>query len=87
MCKRTLVCVALTACLTARGFAQRPAGKAQSAGAAAPERTSITLYDKAVTVQYAAPSMKGRKILGGLAPLKQAWHVGWRSASHLPHGW
>ena len=40
------------------------------------ERTSISLYDKTITVNYTAASLKGQKVLGGIVPLKQAWPVG-----------
>ncbi len=80
MKKGSITHILLIGCLTLGAFAQQPAKTAAPSGGSttgsAPERSSITLYEKTVAVKYEAPSLKGRKILGGVVPLKQAWPVG-----------
>ena len=51
--------------------------------ASPPMETSVTVDAKAITVKYSAPSMKGRKIFGGLVPYGQAWRAGANSATAL----
>ena len=74
--KLALLAASLAACV----LAQQPARKAPLAGVSAAVsaagQTSITLYDKKIAVKYSSPSLKGRKVLGGIVPLKQAWPVG-----------
>ena len=41
-----------------------------------PASSSITISDKKVTVDYYAPSMRGRKIMGGLVPFGEVWCPG-----------
>ncbi|MFT4113218.1 DUF2911 domain-containing protein [Silvibacterium sp.] len=41
-----------------------------------PAQTSVTLGGKDVTIYYCAPSMRGRKIFGGLVPYGQWWRTG-----------
>jgi Protein of unknown function (DUF2911) len=40
------------------------------------EQASVTLNGKALTVYYCAPSMRGRKIVGGLVPYDKVWRTG-----------
>lgn len=43
---------------------------------AAAQVASVTIESKNVTVKYTGPSMKGRKIFGGVAPYNQVWKIG-----------
>ncbi len=43
--------------------------------------TSVTLGGKALTIKYASPSMRGRKIFGDLVPFGQIWRAGANSAT------
>lgn len=45
--------------------------------------TSVTIAGKAVRVEYSAPSMRGRKIFGGLEPYGRVWRAGANSATAL----
>ena len=45
--------------------------------------TSVTVGGSAVSIKYSAPSVKGRKIFGGLVPYGQAWRAGANSATAL----
>lgn len=41
-----------------------------------PANTAVTIAGKQITVDYYAPSMHGRKIMGGLVPFGQVWCTG-----------
>jgi hypothetical protein len=44
--------------------------------ASPPAETSATIGGKAVAIKYNSPSVKGRKIFGGLVPFGQVWPKG-----------
>jgi Protein of unknown function (DUF2911) len=48
-----------------------------------PAKASVTLNGKIVTIDYNAPSMRGRKIFGGLVPYGQEWRTGANPATTL----
>lgn len=48
-----------------------------------PADTSMTLSGKKVTIEYNAPSARGRKVEGGLVPFGQVWRFGADSATTL----
>jgi hypothetical protein len=48
-----------------------------------PATTSVTIAGKAIRVDYSAPSMRGRKIFGGLEPYGRVWRAGANSATAL----
>lgn len=48
-----------------------------------PAETSITVAGKAIRVNYSAPSMRGRKIFGGLEPYGRVWRAGANEATAL----
>jgi len=45
------------------------------------EQASTTLSGKTLTVYYCAPSMRGRKIMGGLVPYDKVWRTGANTAT------
>ena len=47
------------------------------------EEVSATFGDDRVTIQYGRPSMKGRKIFGGLVPYDKVWRTGADEATKL----
>jgi len=47
------------------------------------ETVELTLNGKKITVTYGRPSMKGRKIMGGLVPYGEVWRTGADEASVL----
>src|ERR1035441_2288470 len=50
-----------------------------------PGQASVKFDDgKTVTIQYGRPSMRGRKIFGGLVPYDQVWRAGANSATSPP---
>lgn len=48
-----------------------------------PATAHATLNGKALTIKYSAPSMRGRKIMGGLVPYGQVWRTGANAATTL----
>jgi hypothetical protein len=48
-----------------------------------PAQASVSLGGKPVTIDYSAPSMRGRKIFGGLLPYGQVWRTGANAATTL----
>jgi hypothetical protein len=48
-----------------------------------PEHASVTFGSKTVTIDYSAPSMRGRKIFGGLLPYGKVWRTGANEATTL----
>jgi hypothetical protein len=41
-----------------------------------PTSTSVTIEGKTIKINYGAPSMRGRKIVGGLVPFGEVWCTG-----------
>ena len=62
------------------GFAQNPDGKPLPSPAAT---ASTTLEGKSVVIRYNAPSLRGRKIMGGLVPYGKVWRTGANPATTL----
>jgi hypothetical protein len=48
-----------------------------------PATASVTLDRQVVTIHYNAPSIRGRKIMGGLVPYGQVWRTGANPATTL----
>ena len=48
-----------------------------------PAQASVTLGGKSVTIDYGAPSMRGRKVIGGLVPYDKVWRTGANEATTL----
>ncbi len=48
-----------------------------------PAIAGVNLNNKKVTIHYNAPSMRGRKIMGGLVPYGEVWRTGANPATSL----
>ena len=48
-----------------------------------PAETSVTIAGKNIRINYSAPSMRGRKIFGGLEPYGKVWRAGANAATSL----
>jgi hypothetical protein len=48
-----------------------------------PEQTSVSIGGKNIRIDYSAPSMRGRKIFGGLEPYGRVWRAGANAATAL----
>jgi len=59
------------------------AAQGKKAPASPPAETSVTINGKQITIKYAAPSMRGRKIFGGLEPYGKVWRAGANAATAL----
>lgn len=46
-----------------------------------PATAEVTLDGKALTIRYSTPSMRGRKIMGGLVPYGEVWRTGANAAT------
>ena len=51
--------------------------------ASPPEQAAVTLNGKSVTIDYSAPSLRGRKMIGGINPYGQVWRTGANAATTL----
>jgi Protein of unknown function (DUF2911) len=69
-----LVCM-----ITAFSGAQQDKSKRPSP----PGTAEVTLKNKKITIDYGRPSMKGRKVVGGLVPYGQVWRTGANEATTL----
>ncbi len=56
---------------------------AQGSRPSPPAKTSTTVNGKTITIDYSAPSMRGRKIFGGLVPYGEVWRAGANEATTL----
>ncbi len=80
---------ALSVALATALVPQLPAQMAQMAPAAKkpmpspPAQTSQMVDGKSVTIDYNAPSMRGRTIFGGLVPYDKVWRTGANPATSL----
>jgi hypothetical protein len=55
----------------------------KKAVASPPAETSVTINGKQIAIKYSAPSMRGRKIFGGLEPYGKVWRAGANAATSL----
>lgn len=69
-----------TLILATVGFASAQQKKAP---ASPPAEATATIGGKAVAIKYSSPSVKGRKIFGGLVPFGQVWRAGANAATSL----
>lgn len=58
-------------------------GFAQENRPSPPATADVTLAGKQITIKYSRPSMRGRKIMGGLVPYGQVWRTGANEATTL----
>ena len=64
--KHLLMSAILTAGLTTVAVGQQPAL----------QETGAKMAGKAITLKYAASSMNGHRVFGGVVPYGQVWHIG-----------
>src|SRR5947209_1896454 len=48
-----------------------------------PTSTSVTIAGKKITIDYGAPSARGRKVMGRLVPYGEVWCTGANDATNL----
>jgi hypothetical protein len=61
----------------------RPSAQDKSKRPSPPGTAECTINGKKVTIEYSRPSMKGRKIMGGLVPYGKVWRTGANEATTL----
>lgn len=59
------------------------AAAAQNNMPSPPATADVTLKGQQITISYSRPSMRGRKIMGGLVPYGQVWRTGANEATTL----
>jgi hypothetical protein len=81
MRNKRMVFVAVMIIILAAGIT---AQEQQKAPASPPGTASVSFADgKTVTINYSRPSMRDRKIFGGLVPYGQVWRTGANAATSL----
>ena len=79
----SILTIAASVALLPAGLAQMSAGAAKKPLPSPPAQASVELSGKAVTIDYSTPSMRGRKIFGGLVPYDKVWRTGANPATTL----
>jgi hypothetical protein len=88
----TVLTLAFTAALSASAPALAQMGSASDVPAAKPApkplpsppaTAEVSLHGQTITIHYNAPSMRGRKIMGGLVPYDKVWRTGANPATTL----
>ena len=82
MLQKIKVCAAIGTMLLATGVV----ACAQQKPASPPGKAEVTLKGQQVTITYGRPSMRGRKIFGGLVPYGQRWRTGANESTTLTTG-
>jgi hypothetical protein len=79
----SVLTIAASVALLPAGFAQTSSGSAKKPVLSPPATASVELGGKQVTIDYSAPSMRGRKIFGGLVPYGKVWRTGANPATTI----
>jgi hypothetical protein len=80
LCTLVVLFLATVACHAQKASAANDYGKKLPSP---PAQAAVTLAGKSITIDYGAPSMRGRKIFGGLVPYGQVWRTGANPATTL----
>ena len=65
------------------GGAMHEPGKTKQPPLSPPAKAAVTVAGASITVDYSAPSVRGRKIFGGLVPYGVVWRTGANAATTL----
>ena len=57
--------------------------EAQKKPLSPPAKADVSIGGKKITIDYSAPSIRGRKIMGGLVPFGEVWRTGANAATTL----
>ncbi len=79
----SVLTIAASMALLPAGLAQMSSGTAKKPMLSPPAKASVELGGKQVTIDYNTPSMRGRKIFGGLVPYDKVWRTGANPATTL----
>jgi len=86
MPQRKVLCTVAVLLLAAVSSLAQKASAANDYGKNLPSpvaQASVTLAGKSITIDYNAPSMRGRKIFGGILPYGRVWRTGANPATTL----
>ena len=81
--KRILMTAALLAGVCAVLAQQPQQQKQKKAPLSPPAQAAVTIDGKKITIDYSAPSMRGRKIFGELEPYGKVWRAGANKSTTL----
>jgi len=83
--KKNALLIAILVTLTSAAllFAQHDAAGGDKKPLSPPAKAETTIAGKKVSIDYSAPSVRGRKIFGGLVPYGQVWRTGANAATTL----
>jgi hypothetical protein len=79
----TLACTALLSLSSLAATAQMAMDKPGAPPASPPATASVSLGGKDVTIKYSSPSMRGRKVMGGIVPYGEVWRTGANPATTI----
>jgi hypothetical protein len=82
-CRKSLFVAAVVVLSLGSAHAQCKPPANQNPPLSPAEQASVTLGGKPVTIDYCAPSLKGRKLGGELVPYGKVWRTGANSATTL----
>jgi hypothetical protein len=84
LCSVAVGVVAMLQPQSARGQAAQPSsGAPAQAPVSLPAKANVVLPNATISVDYSAPSMRGRTIFGGLVPYGEVWRTGANAATTL----
>src|SRR5579859_3670420 len=75
--------VAIVLSLAMPSFAQMQMPSSGQKPLSPPAQAKVDLDGRVVTIDYSAPSMRGRKIMGDLLPYGKVWRTGANSSTTL----
>ena len=78
---KLLISLALTLLPSVPLFAQAQSGERKPLSP--PAKAEATVDGHRIAIQYSAPSIRGRKIMGGLVPFDKVWRTGANAATTL----
>jgi hypothetical protein len=73
----------LACCLCAVSAPAQAAGGGDKKPLSPPAQASVTLNGKSITIDYGAPSLRGRKMIGGQNAYGKVWRTGANAATTL----
>jgi hypothetical protein len=83
MLTRRVWAAAVVLCVSLTAGAQENAAAANEIPSSPLRQSSAVLKGKTITIDYSAPSIHGRKILGELIPVDKVWRTGDNAATTL----
>ncbi len=83
ICVILFAMLAMSSAVAQQPSQAHPSAQDKSKRPSPPGTAECTINGKKVTIEYSRPSMKGRKIMGGLVPYGKVWRTGANEATTL----